>query len=55
MVYVCVCIYGMLLSLKKKEIMPLEATTRMDLEIIILSEKVRKTNTCYHLYVESKK
>ena len=35
--------------------MPFVATTRMDVQIIILSEKVRKTNICYHVYVESKK
>ena len=32
------------------------AATRMDLEIIILNEVSQtKTNTWYHLYVESKK
>ena len=41
---VCVCIYnGILLSYKKKEIMPFEATG-MDLEIITLSE-VSQTNS----------
>lgn len=45
--------YTQILAVKKrkKEILPF-ATTRMDLEGIILSEK-RKTNT--HLTVESKK
>ena len=53
-VCVCVCVCnGFLLSHKENEV-KLFAATRMDLEIIILSE-VRKTNTmCYHLYVESK-
>ena len=42
-------------AIKKNEIMPFEATW-MDLEIITLSEvRQRKTNTIYHLYVESKK
>ena len=51
-VYVCVCI---LLSHKKNEITPFAATW-MDLEIIILSEaNQEKTNTIYHLCVESKK
>ena len=41
------------LAIKKNEIMPFAATW-MDLEIIILSEvSQRKTNTLYHLYVES--
>ena len=31
------------------------AATWMDLEIIILSKVRKKTNTIYHLYVESKK
>ena len=43
-------------AIRKKEIMPFEATW-MDLEIITLSEvRQRKTNTMiHHLYVESKK
>ena len=42
-------------AVKRNEITPF-ATTWMDLEIIILSEvSQRKTNTIYHLYVESKK
>ena len=41
-------------AIKRNEIMPL-ATTRMDLEIIILSEVSQKgkTKTAYHLYGES--
>ena len=43
-----------LLSHKKNEILPF-AATRMDLEIIILSEGSQtETNICHHLYVESK-
>ena len=30
------------------------AATWMQLQILVLSEEVRKTNTIYHLYVESK-
>ena len=42
-------------AIRKSEIMSFAATW-MDLEIIILSEvSQRKTNTIYHLYVESKK
>ena len=38
----------------KNEIMPFVATW-VDLEIIILNKnKLRKTNTIYHLYMESK-
>ena len=41
-------------AIKKNEIIPF-ATVWMDLEIIILSEiSQRKTNTIYHLYVDSK-
>ena len=45
-----------LLSYKRKKIMPF-AATRIDLEIVILSEIVRyrKTNIIYCLYMESKK
>ena len=40
---------------KKNEIMPFNETW-MDLEIVIMTEvSQRKTNTVYHLYVESKK
>ena len=52
----CVCVYAYhgILIIKKNEIMPF-AATRMDLEIIILSEVTqRKTNVIYHLNVESK-
>ena len=47
---------GILLSHRKNEMAPL-AATRMDLEIIVLSEvSQRMTNIIwYHLYVESKK
>ena len=46
---------GILLSHKKNEIMPY-AATRIDVEIVTLSEvRKRKTNTIwYHLYMESK-
>ena len=41
-------------AINKNEIMPF-AATRMDLEIIILSEGSQtETNICHHLYVESK-
>ena len=41
-------------DIKKNEIMPFIATWR-DLEIIIQSKvRKRKTNTIYHLHVESK-
>ena len=45
---------GILLTYKKNEIIAF-AATRKDLEITILSEvaRKRKTNTIYHLYVES--
>ena len=47
-------IMGYYSVVKKNEIMP-SAATRMQLEIIILSEvRKKKTNTTYHLYVESK-
>ena len=53
-----VCVYnGILLSHKKNEIMPLAAKW-MNLEIVILTEgsqKQRKTNIIYHLYVKSRK
>ena len=54
----CVCTraraYPGILIIKKNEIMPF-AATRMDLEIVILSEVTqRKTNVMYHLNVESK-
>ena len=54
-VYIYVCMYihnGILLSHKKKEIMP-SAATWMGLEIIVLREvSQRKTNaTQYHSYV----
>ena len=40
-------------AIKKNKMMPFAAIW-MDLEIIILSElNQRKTNICYHLYVES--
>ena len=41
--------------LREKEIMPF-AATYMDLEMITLSDLIRKrkTNTVYYLYVESK-
>ena len=55
MCVVCVCIYthnGILLNHKMNEIMPFMATW-MDLEIIILSKSKTKTNTIYHLCVES--
>ena len=43
---------GILLSCKKKERMPFTAAW-MDLETVILSEvNQRKTNICYHSYVE---
>ena len=46
---------GILLSHKKDDIMPFEATW-MDLERTILSEVSQtKTNIIYHLYVKSKK
>ena len=48
---------GILLSHKKNEIMPLAAKW-MNLEIVILTEgsqKQRKTNIIYHLYVKSRK
>ena len=43
-------------AIKKNEILP-SATTRMDLEVIVLHERTqRKTNTVWcHLYMESKK
>ena len=48
------CIHHGILIIKKNEIMPF-AATRMDLEIVILSEVTqRKTNVIYHLNVESK-
>ena len=44
---------GILLSHKKNEILPF-ATTWMNLKDIMLSEiSQQKTNTIYHLYVES--
>ena len=46
---------GILLGHKKNEILPF-VTTRMDLEGIMLNETSQtKTNTVFHLYVESKK
>ena len=48
-----ICTIEDYLALENSEIMP-TAATRMDLEIIILSEvSQRKKNTTYHLYVES--
>jgi len=44
----CVYIYGILLGHKKNEIMPF-ATTRMDLEIIILSEVCQTEKGKYHM------
>lgn len=40
------------LDIKKNEVLPFNETW-MDLEIVIMTA-VRKTNTVYHLYVESK-
>ena len=50
--YVVYIYNGILLShIKKKKIMPFEATW-MQLEILILSQvRKRKTNTIYHFYV----
>ena len=51
-VYIC---NGILLSHKKNEILPF-VKMWMDLEGIMLSEiSQRKTNTVFHLHVESKK
>ena len=56
-IYIYKYIYNHHWAIIKNEIMPF-AATRMDLEMIILSEvqvTKRKTNTiCYHLYMESK-
>ena len=47
-------IYNGILAIRKNKIM-LFAATWMQLEMIILSEvSQKKTNTIYHLYVESK-
>ena len=57
---VCVCIHICVCNehfsvIKENEVLPF-AVTWMDLEILMLSEvRQRKTNTAYHLYVESKK
>ena len=56
--FACVCVYIYICngSYKKNEIMPFTAT-RMQLEIIILSEVSQKEKDKYHtnhLYVESK-
>ena len=51
----CICIYmhSRILAIKKNEILPF-ATVLMDLKSIRLSEITqRKTNTLYHLFVES--
>ena len=49
-IYITECYSGM----KNNKIMPFAATW-MDLEIISLSEvRKRKTNTIYHLYLQSK-
>ena len=59
-VYVHVCIHICICNehfsvIKENEVLPF-AVTWMDLEILMLSEvRQRKTNTAYHLYVESKK
>ena len=56
-IYIHICIYNEYFSvIKENEVLPFAAISRMDLEILILSEvRQRKTNTAYHLYVESKK
>ena len=46
-------IHDGILVIKKNETLPF-ATTRMDLEGIILSEISQSPVLCYHLYVKSK-